>query len=127
MRPVSDFAQPEACTQEFLRIHGFAVDARLIVKMRAGRASRRAYPADGFANADELPDLDADLRQVPVTARQSVAVIDLDHVAVTTLTSGDGHAAGGRCADRLSRIAAQVDAGMDSGPAVERVHAHAER
>ena len=24
MRPVSDFAQPEACTQEFLRIHGFA-------------------------------------------------------------------------------------------------------
>src|SRR5262245_145324 len=64
---------------------------------------------------------------MPVTAREAVAVIDFHHVAVTALASGDRYTARGRRADRLSRVAAQVDAGVDRGPAQEWVHAHAER
>src|SRR4029079_18438301 len=49
-----------------------------------------------------------------------------NHVAVTALAPGNGHAPGGCCAHWFARFTAQIDAGMDGGPAQKWVHAHAE-
>ena len=48
-------AEPQAGAQEFLRIDRVAVDARLVVQMRAGRAAGRADPADDLADPDLWP------------------------------------------------------------------------
>src|SRR5258708_13764695 len=66
--------------EEFLRIDCFAVDAGLVMQMRAGRAPRRAQASDHLADANALPDLDVDFRQVAVTGGKPVAVIDLHHL-----------------------------------------------
>src|SRR5215467_8667003 len=58
--------------------------------------------------------------------RKSIAMTDLDHVAVTTLPAGYRHLARCRRAHRLAGIAAQVDAGMDSHTPEDRVFAHSE-
>ena len=62
-------AEPQAGAQEFLRVDGFAVDARLVVQMRSGRAAGRAEPADLLADPD-LADFDLDLRQMAVAGRK---------------------------------------------------------
>src|SRR5258708_39402050 len=41
--------------EEFLRIDCFAVDAGLVMQMRAGRASGRAEPTNDLADANALP------------------------------------------------------------------------
>src|SRR5262245_25617372 len=64
---------------------------------------------------------------MPITARKAVAVIYFHHVAVTALASCNRHTASGGRADRLSRVSAQVDASMNCGPAIERIHTHTER
>src|ERR1700726_4447221 len=66
--------------QKFLRIDRFAVDAGLVMQMRAGRAPGRAQASDHLADANALPNLDVDFRQMAVTGGKAVAVIDLDHL-----------------------------------------------
>src|SRR5262252_1468193 len=58
--------------------------------------------------------------------RKSIAMTDLDHVAVTTLPAGYRHLARCRRAHHLAGIAAQVDAGVDSHTPEDRVFAHSE-
>ena len=79
----------DARAQEFLRIDRLAVDARLVMQMRAGRAAGRADLADGLADPHRLADLDVDLRQVAVAGGEAVAVVDLDHLAVAAFPAGD--------------------------------------
>src|SRR5262249_56597693 len=94
---------------------------------RAGRASGGADLADDLADADHLPDLDVDLREVAVAGGEPVAVVDLDQVAVAALAAGHGDDAGGGRMHRLAVVAAQVDAGVHRRLAEERIGAHAER
>src|SRR5665811_916962 len=120
-------AEPDAGAQEFLRVDRLAVGAGLIVQMRAGRSPGRADPADDLADAHRLTDLHVNLREMAVTGGQAIAVVDLDHVAIAAFAAGDAHFAGGGGVHRFAGFAAQVDTGMDGGPAQERVEAHAER
>src|SRR5512135_1926737 len=78
----SNAAEPQARAQELLRIDRFAVDAGLIVQMRAGRTACRANLADDLADADLLADFDVDLRQMAIAGGEAVAVVDLDHIAI---------------------------------------------
>src|SRR5689334_3427572 len=94
--------------------------------MRTRRPPRRAYSSDGFADADELAELDAYLGKMPVATGEAVAVIDLYHVAVTTFASGDRYPPGGSRADRLSGLAAKVDPRVNGRATEKRIHAHAE-
>ena len=50
-------AEPHAGAQEFARIDGVAVHARLVVQMRSGRAAGRSDLADDVAGAHPLADL----------------------------------------------------------------------
>src|SRR5262245_13238978 len=81
-RGLSDVAEAQACQQELLRIDRVAVDARLIVQMRPGRAAGRADLADGLTHSDLLADLHVDFGQMAVARRKAVAVVDFDQIAV---------------------------------------------
>src|SRR5690242_7065611 len=94
--------------------------------MRAGRTAGRTYFPDDFADADELADLHIDLRQVAVTGRQAIAVIDLDHIAVAAFPARNRHAAGRGRAHGFADLSTQVDACMNRRAAQEWIHAHAE-
>ncbi len=113
--------------REFLRIDRLAVDAGLVVQMRAGRTPGRTDPADDFADAHGLAYFHVDLGEMAVAGGQAIAVIDLNHVAIAAFAAGDAHSAGGGSVHRFSGFAAQVDAGVNGGPAQERVQTHAER
>ena len=119
-------AQPQSGAQEFLRIDGVAVHARLVVQMRPGRAPGRADLADDLAGAHPLPDLDVIVGQMPVAGREPVAVVDLDHLAVAALPAGDRDVAVGGRAHRIAGLAAEIQAGVHRGRADERIDAHAE-
>src|SRR5215510_10645288 len=58
--------------------------------------------------------------------RKSIAMTDLDHIAVATLPAGYRHLARCRRAYRLAGIAAKVDAGVDRHTPEDRVFAHSE-
>src|SRR6266852_6072486 len=122
----SDIAHPDARAQEFLRVDRVAVDARLVVQVRSGRAAGRAEPADNLADLDVLADGDVDLGEMAVACRQTVAVIDLDQLAVAAVPTRRGDGAGRGGADRIAGIAAEVEAGMHRRAAEERIDAHAE-
>src|ERR1044072_8844902 len=113
-------AEPHACAEELLRIDRVAVDARFVVQVRSGRASRRADLADDLSDADRLPDLDVDLRQMRIARREAVAVIDFDHLAVAAVPAADRTRAGRGCARRLADAGAGGAAGMPRGGAQER-------
>src|SRR6185312_578448 len=119
-------AEAHAGAQELLRINRLAVDARLVVQMRAGGAPGRADLAAHLADMDGLADLDVDLREVAVARGKAVAVVDLDHVAVAALAPGDRHAPGRGRVHRIADVAAHVEAGVHRRAMQERVHAHAE-
>ena len=68
---------------------------------------------------DVLPDLDQNFRQMAVAGGKPVVVIDLDHVAVAALPTGDGDGAVGGDVGRFAGVAAQVDAGVDRRTADE--------
>ena len=59
-------AKPDARAQEFLRIDRLAVDARLVVQMRAGGAAGRADLAERLPDAHLLADFDVDVRYAPL-------------------------------------------------------------
>src|SRR5437762_9881968 len=88
-------AQANAGPQELLRINSLAVDAGFVVQMRTGRTSRRTDEPDHLADLHDLADLDIDLGEMAVAGRKSVAVINLDHAAVTAGPAGRDHLAVG--------------------------------
>src|SRR5262245_46561341 len=86
-------AEPLPRPQKPLRVDRLAIDAGLVVQVRAGGATSRADPADDLANVHRLADLDVDARQVSVAGREAAAVLDFDHVAVAALPAGERHRA----------------------------------
>src|SRR5205085_6201117 len=70
------------------RTDGHIADAHLVVEVRPRRASGRADLTQLIASLQLLSDGDFDLRQVAVARRQTVAVVNDDHLPVATLPSG---------------------------------------
>ncbi len=93
-------------------LNGFIVDPHLIVQVRPGGATRRADAAEHCAGLDRLTLTHCDPGEMAVARGDSIAVIDLDHVAVTPRSFGSNHTAGGRGADGRAIIVAKVDAGV---------------
>ena len=58
------------------------------------------------------PTEQVDLRQMAITGRKPVAVIDLDHLAVAAAPAGGGHRAAGSRVDRFAKLATEIDARM---------------
>src|SRR6516225_6649243 len=105
--------------QELLWIDRIAVDAGLIVQVRAGGAAGRTDLADHLADLDALSDLHVDLGEMAVAGREAIAMIDLDHAAVTTAPASFGHRPGGGCVYRIATVAAEVDPSVHRGLADE--------
>src|SRR5712672_3248550 len=61
------------------------------MQVRAGRATGRADETDDVASVYGLAHGNVNLRQVTISRRQAAAVIDIDHVSIATLPTGDGH------------------------------------
>src|SRR5438309_7314803 len=115
-----------AGAEEFLRIDGVAVDAGLVVQMRAGRAAGGADLADHLAGPHALADGDVDRREMAVAGDETVTVVDLDHLAIAALPTRDRDLAVSSDAHRVADRRLQIEAGMHGGRLDERVHAHAE-
>src|SRR5580692_12909800 len=98
--------------QKFLRIDRFAVDAGLVMQMRAGRAPGRADPADHLADANALADANVDLGEMAVAGGEAIAVVDLDHLAIAAAPAGRRHCSRSRSMGRLAIGAAEIDAGV---------------
>src|SRR6266567_601678 len=82
------------------------------MQVRAGRASGRSEQAYGLPDPHLVADTDLDRGEMRVAGRQSVAVVDLDHLAVAAVPAGMGHGPGGGSAHRLAFLPAQIDAGV---------------
>src|SRR6185436_15080850 len=59
--------------------------------MGSGRASRRAHQRDDLSARDAVADGDEILRVVAVARRQTVAMIDLDEVAIALAAARPRH------------------------------------
>src|SRR6185312_273538 len=112
--------------QELLRIDCFTVDPRLVMQMRPGRTPCRAEAADRLPDVNLLPDRHVDFREVTVSRRETVAVIDLDHLAVAAAPGGDSYGSGRGGVNLVAGVAAEVDAGVHRRGVNERIDAHAE-
>src|SRR5215475_74815 len=126
VRSGSEAADPDGGTQEFLRIDRVAVDAGLVVQVRAGGAPGRADLADDLADAHALALADVDGGEMAVARRQAVAVIDFHHLAVAAAPAGEHDLAGGGGTHRLAGAGAHVEPVMHGERADERVHSDAE-
>src|SRR3954468_18391377 len=94
--------------------------------MRPGRAARRADAANDLSDADRLADFHLDCREMCVARRKAIAVIDLDHLAVTAVPAGRRDGTGSSRAGGLAGIGADVDTGVHRRPAHEWVLTHPE-
>src|SRR5437879_3787503 len=66
------------------------------MQVRTRRTSGRAHQSDRLSTQHGVTNPNVDFRQVTITGRQAVAMIDIDDVAITALPSGDSHFARGR-------------------------------
>src|SRR5262249_18699108 len=99
---------------------------RFIMQVRSGRAAGRSDLADHLSDPDGVADLHVDLREMAVAGGEPVAMVDLDHAAVTAAPArGDDLAVRGG-ADGIARLGAEVEPGMHRGSAEEGIRAHAE-
>src|SRR5436190_21650770 len=94
--------------------------------VRAGGAAGRADLADHLADLDDVADLDVDRGEMAVAGGEAVAMVDLDHAAITALPAGRGHLAVGGGADGIARGGAEIKPGVHRGPSQEGIAAHAE-
>src|SRR5436190_1162853 len=104
--------EPFAGAQEFLWVDGFALHACLVMKVWARRTSSRADLADHLSGFDRLSHPYFDRRQMAVSGRQTVAVIDVDRPPITAAPACGCHRAIGRRAHLLADLAVDVDARM---------------
>src|SRR5436305_574074 len=99
------------------------VDTDLIMEVRSGGATRRTHQCDQLPALHARIVADQDLRKMAVAGGDALAMIDLDHVAITAhpLRMGDDAVCGGidRSADRTG----DVDPGVHRGGAPEGIAA----
>src|SRR5690606_31557569 len=105
------------------RVHGTAVDADLEVQVRPGRVAGVAGVADHLALRDVLADRHADRRLVAVARRQAAAVVDAGVVPVAADPPGDRDRPGVGGAQRRAVGQRDVDAGVQTPPALAEARA----
>src|SRR5882724_548005 len=94
--------------------------------MRTGRAPGRADAPDRIAGLDHLSFRNLDRREVTVTGREPIAVIDFNHQPVAALIArGRDPARRGGPRD-ITGLASEIDAGMKSILLDERIKPRAE-
>ena len=64
---------------------------------------------------------------MPVAAGKAVAVVDFDHPTIAAAPAGFDDRAGGGCVDRISAVAAKINAGVHGRASDEGIGAHPER
>src|SRR5215470_519963 len=94
--------------------------------MGAGRASGRTDLADHLTDPDDVAVLDVDLGEMAIACRQAVAVVDLDHAAITAAPARRDHLAIRGCAHGIACLRAEIEAGVHGRTAEERIRSHAE-
>src|SRR5882672_7053580 len=94
--------------------------------MRTGRSAGRADGADHLSDLDLIANLDADLRQMSVTGRQAVAVIDFDHAAIAASPSRRDHFSVRGRPHRVAHGCAEIEPGVHGGAAEEWIAADSE-
>src|SRR5258708_3777039 len=82
------------------------------MKMGPSGASGRTNVAEQLAACYGIADPDLDLRQMAVTCRQAVSVVDLDHVAVAAGPTRLDHCAVCRRHDGIAAFAVNVHSGV---------------
>src|SRR4051794_32484056 len=85
---------------------------QLVMERWTGRAAGRADKANKLSPCNLIADLDVEFGHMAVTSYQAVAMIDLDHVAVTALPVCFCDRAGSRSVDQIAAFAVDVDPGM---------------
>src|SRR5688572_11752561 len=73
------------------RVDRTAVEPDFEMAMRAGGAAARTDLDDSMAGMDARADVGDVARVVRVAGHVAVAVVDLDHIAVTAALAGPGH------------------------------------
>ncbi len=102
-----------ACLKEIDRIDRPAVFADFIVQMTAGGASGTSCLADNRSGGNLLTVAYQNAAQMGKTGRESITMIDFDHVAITAKATCLYNLA--RCGGlhRLTVCCAKVDTGME--------------
>src|ERR1700729_1044570 len=78
--------------------------------MRAGRAAARAHESDRLAAGDGIPDGDERAFVVGVARGETVAVADLDQLAVAGAHARPGHDPGCDGDDFIAQVPCEIDA-----------------
>src|SRR4051812_4495730 len=110
-------------TEILVRVHRRVVDADFVVQVRPGGASAEPDVADDVAALHALARGNVEAREMSVTRRDAVWMVDHDQSPVAVLQVGElDHAVCGRD-DRMSVRARDIYAGVERALTVERVSA----
>ena len=95
------------------RIDALTVDVNFVVDVRTCAETRAAHVSDKLSAFDLLPRADDDLGGVPVARHDSVAVVNVDHVAVAArIPARVFDNTVGSCNNRRAHIVCNIHAGM---------------
>jgi hypothetical protein len=72
-----------SCPQEVNRVDRSAAEPDFVVQVRRRAASGAAHRADALADGDVVTPLHLDIAQMSVPSLKTVAVVDLDSIAIT--------------------------------------------
>ena len=67
------------------RINWLPIDANLIVDMRPRRKARTAHISNNLTPTDMLPCYYRNLHGMPITGHDTIAMIDIDHIAIAAI------------------------------------------
>src|SRR5690349_19104714 len=113
--------------QELLRIDRIAVDAHLVMNVRAGAAPSAAEQSDLLSVAEVLPARHGDPMEMAVDRDDPRAVIDLHHPAIGALGTGEHYDPRRGVVDRRLVRRRKIDAGVEGFAMVDWVDASTER
>src|SRR5918999_1722966 len=116
-----DIGQVAPRLDEPCRIERDLVDPDLVVQVAPGAAPGAADDADRPAHADVLAFLHQHGLEVAVARDHPHAVVDLDEVAIGSGVAGLDHPARGGRHDLGAARRAEIEAGMECRPALERI------
>jgi hypothetical protein len=110
-------------TEVFVRIHRGIVDADLIMKMRAGRASTLSHEAYDVTAVHRLSRRHREAGKVTVAGADAVAVVDHDRLAVSAEDVAEDNNPIGRSNNRGAITAADIHAAMECAFSVKWIDA----
>src|SRR5262249_16913602 len=115
------FVNMPSCPQEVNRVDRSAPEPDLVVQVRRRAASGAAHGAHTLADGYVVPTLHLDIAQMSVPSLKTVAVVDLDSIAITRANASEHHSPRRGCDNWRTLEGGHVEAGMVARPARERV------